>query len=132
MQNKLWGSGTQDSVTAKVPCGQSKDGRGRHIWCPSEDTAVMPVRVVRTKLRGAAGEPSFPQNPADPFPAQLCQVSMKLLGWRNATTGLCSEQGTAQAGQLPAKNSLKETFLTAPDWLFSDITDAWEAGPVYL
>lgn len=70
----------------------------------------MPGRVVRIQLREADGEPSFPQNPADPFPAQLCQASVKLPGWCNATSGLCSEQGTTQAGQLCAKNNLKETF----------------------
>lgn len=70
----------------------------------------MPGRVVRIQLREADGEPSFPSNPADPFPAQFCQASVKLLGWCNATAGLCSEQGTAQAAQLRAKNNLKETF----------------------
>lgn len=60
----------------------------------------MPVRAARIKLREADGEPSFPQNPADPFPAQLCQASVKLPGRRGATAGLCSEQ-PKQVSSLP-------------------------------
>lgn len=71
---------------------------------------MTPVRVMRITLRESDGEPSSPPHSMDPFPAQLCQASVKLPGWSNASTGLCSEQGTAQAGQHLAKNNLKKTF----------------------
>lgn len=59
----------------------------------------MSVRVERIRLRETDGEPSFPQNTVDPFPAQLCQDLVKPPGWSRANTGLCPEQGSAQADQ---------------------------------
>lgn len=66
MQGQLRGAGAQGRVTARVPHGPSEDGRGRQVWCPSEEaTAAIAVRI---KLREADGEPSFLRNPAAPLP----------------------------------------------------------------